>query len=162
MKIRYRWYSPFKEQKTGKLEFKFKRNIFGWKKRFLIPGLIINSNLTLRRLKMIVKDNLNGKEKIIFENNCHPKIINQYKREYFESHNKKFRVTIDKSHQIYDQRLKKKINLKNKTLTQKYIVVEFKFDRKNASLSKKMLESLPFRISRNSKYINSIRSVSGI
>ena len=111
---------------------------------------------------MIVKDNLTGYEKIIFENNCQPKIVNQYKREYYESYNKKFRVTIDSSHKIYDQRLHKKVNLINKALIQKYIIVEFKFDRKNASLSKKMLESLPFRISRNSKYINAIRGVSGI
>ena len=45
MKIRYRWYSHFKEQQSGKLEFKFKRNIFGWKKRFQVPNLKINSNL---------------------------------------------------------------------------------------------------------------------
>ncbi len=162
MKVRYRWYSHFNEEKKGKLEFKFKRNIFGWKRRFEVPGLKINSNLRLKKLKEIIKDNLSGYEKIIFENNCEPKIINQYKREYYENYNKKFRVTIDTLHNIYDQRFYKKVNLVKKTLIQKYVIVEFKFDRDSSHLSKEMLKTLPFRISRNSKYINSIRSVSGI
>lgn len=162
MKIRYRWYSQFKDQKSGKLEFKFKRNIFGWKKRFKITNLKINSSLKLKTLKKTIKDSLSGYERIVFDNNCEPKIINQYKREYYENYNKQFRVTIDTSHNIFDQRFYKKINLNNKTLIQKYIIVEFKFDRKNIDLSKTMLKTLPFRISRNSKYINSIRSVSGI
>lgn len=162
MKIRYRWYSHFKEQQSGKLEFKFKRNIFGWKKRFQVPNLKINSNLRLNTLTKNIKNILNSYEKIIFENNCEPKIINQYKREYYENYNKKFRVTIDTSHNIYDQRFCKKVNLTKKSLIQKYIIVEFKFDRNNSHLSKTMLKTLPFRISRSSKYINSIRSVSGI
>ena len=160
--VRFRWYSKFKDQQNGKLEFKFKRNIFGWKKRIAIPGLKICSSLFLRDLKEIVKDKLTGYDKIIFQNNCEPKILNQYKREYFVSFNNKFRVTIDTNHKVYDQRLRSKINLSNKTLIQKYIIVEFKFDRNNSSVSKKMLGSLPFRISRNSKYINAVRSVSGI
>ena len=88
--------------------------------------------------------------------------INQYKREYYENYNGKLRVTVDTSHKIYDQRFYKKVNLTNKALIQKYIIVEFKFDRKDNHLSKIMLKTLPFRISRSSKYINSIRSVSGI
>ena len=129
LKIRYRWYSHFKDQKSGNLEFKFKRNIFGWKKRYKIPNLKIDSKLKLNHLKKVLKQNLSG---------------------------------YDQSHNIYDQRFKKKVNLTNKTLIQKYIVVEFKFHKNNIDLSKSMLKTLPFRISRNSKYINSIRSVSGI
>lgn len=162
MKIRYRWYSRFENQQSGNLEFKFKRNIFGWKKRFLISNLKVNSNLKLKTLKRTIKENLSNYEKILFENNCEPMIINQYKREYYENFNRKFRVTIDTSHKVFDQRFYKKINLTHKALIQKYIIVEFKFDRKNSHYSKKILKTLPFRISRNSKYINSIRSVTGI
>ncbi len=162
MKVRYRWYSDFKDEKNGKLEFKFKRNIFGWKKRYQIKNLVINSKLQLKKLKESIKKNLPNYEKVIFENNCQPKIINQYKREYYENYNGKLRVTVDTSHKIYDQRFYKKVNLTNKALIQKYIIVEFKFDRKDNHLSKIMLKTLPFRISRSSKYINSIRSVSGI
>ncbi len=162
MKIRYRWYSHFKDQKKGKLEFKYKRNIFGWKKRFKIPNLKINSDLRLNKLKKTIMDNLSGYEKVIFENNCEAMILNQYQREYYENYDNRFRVTVDTSHNVYDQRFCKKINLTNKALIQKYIIVEFKFERKNSHLSKIMLKSLPFRISRNSKYINSIRSVSGV
>ena len=132
------------------------------KKRYKIPNLKIDSKLKLNHLKKVLKQNLSGYDQLIFESNCEPKIINQYKREYYENYNQKFRITIDTSHNIYDQRFKKKVNLTNKTLIQKYIVVEFKFHRNNIDLSKSMLKSLPFRISRNSKYINSIRSVSGI
>ena len=56
MKIRYRWYSHFKEQQSGKLEFKFKRNIFGWKKRFQVPNLKINPNLRLNTLTKNIKN----------------------------------------------------------------------------------------------------------
>ena len=40
----------------------------------------------------------------------------------------------------------KKINLTNKALIQKYIIVEFKFERKNSHLSKIMLKSLPLEL----------------
>jgi hypothetical protein len=162
MKIRYRWYSHFKDEENGKLEFKFKRNVFGWKKRFQISNLKINSKLQLKSLQETIKKNLPSYERVIFESNCQPKIVNQYKREYYENYNREFRVTVDTSHKIYDQRFYKKVNLTNKALIQKYIIVEFKFDRNNSHLSKMMLKTLPFRISRSSKYINSIRSVSGI
>ena len=52
-------------------------------------------------------DNLSGYEKVIFENNCEAMILNQYQREYYENYDNKFRVTVDTSHNVYDQRFQK-------------------------------------------------------
>lgn len=163
LKIRYRWYGPLDQKNDGKLEFKYKRNLFGWKKNFLIKSKIINENLNWKSIKNIISDNLNSIYKDFFINNSNPQIINSYKRDYFISFNKKIRITVDKKHKIFDQRMYNFPNFKKRKLKQNYLVVEFKFNRKDLIYYKELLHKfIPIQISKNSKYINGLRAVMGI
>ena len=56
----------------------------------------------------------------------------------------------------------KNANIKSKVLRNNHLIVEIKFDRNKRSEINDLLDHMPIRNSRNSKYINSIRQVSGI
>ena len=50
----------------------------------------------------------------------------------------------------------------NESIIQNYIILEVKFERSCYSKIESLLHNIPIRASRNSKYINSIRTVIGI
>lgn len=162
-KIRYRWYGKLDEDNYGNLEFKYKRNLFGWKKRFPIKKSLIKDRLNWKEIKNILSLNLKGNLKEFFKFNSNPQIINQYQRDYFLSFDRKIRITIDKNHKIYDQRMFRGPNLNKKKIAQNYLAIEFKFNRKDLNFYKSILDDfIPIQLSKNSKYINSIRAVMGI
>jgi hypothetical protein len=161
-KVRYRWYDKFSLLKPGKLEIKYKRNIFGWKKRFSVNDLKIAKEKSWKEVIAHLRQKLPKEGNIYLNKNSVPTIINQYFRDYFLSYDRKFRVTIDRNHDVFDQRSHHFINILKKTLTQPLIVVEFKFNRENRDQVEGLTSNIPLRVSRNSKYVNSIRAVSGV
>ena len=162
IKARFRWYGDFKEKKVGNLELKFKRNIYGWKERYKVEKLNLENKINWRTIKTTISKNLPLKTRIFFEKNNKPQIVNQYEREYFISNDKKYRITIDRNMKIFNQRNTNEINLKKRAIIQNYIILEVKFERSCYSKIESLLHNIPIRASRNSKYINSIRTVIGI
>ena len=166
-KTRYRWYedksiSSDKANK-GNLEFKFKKNIFGYKKIFNVDDLDISNNIDWKTIKKKINQSLSKEYKILFEKNSEQILINQYNREYFISSNRKIRVTLDSNIKIFDQmRSIDKPNFSRKSFSQDYIVVEFKTNKSDGKFLKNLKLNLPIKASRNSKYVNGIRSITGI
>ncbi len=165
LKVRYRWYGNlFSENKKneGSLEFKFKKNIYGYKKVFKINNLTLNPNSNWSDIKNKILKTLTPEYKILFNRNSEKILINQYKREYFISKNKKLRITLDKNIKIFDQRFTfEKPNFKFKNYTQDHLVIEFKFNKEDKILLNDLDINIPIKASRNSKYINGVRSVLG-
>ena len=161
VKMRYRWYNNMKQTTEGSFEIKFKRNLYGWKKKFKMNNIHLINNSNWKVFCKSIIDNLPQKEKTLFKFSSSPKIINQYKRDYFISDDRSLRITIDKNHSVYDQRYHSYPNLTKKTLTQRTVVMEFKFNRKDRLKIDKLMKNIPMRVSRNSKYVNSIRAVTG-
>ena len=56
----------------------------------------------------------------------------------------------------------KEFNFSKTTLSQRVLVMEFKFNRKIKESIDSIMKQIPIRASRNSKYVNSIRAVTGI
>ena len=165
LKVRYRWYGNlFSENKKneGSLEFKFKKNIYGYKKVFKIKDLTLSPSSNWRDIKNKILKTLTPEYKILFNRNSEKILINQYKREYFISKNKKLRITLDKNIKIFDQRFTfEKPNFKFKNYTQDHLVIEFKFNKEDKILLNDLDINIPIKASRNSKYINGVRSVVG-
>jgi hypothetical protein len=165
LKVRYRWYGNLiseNEKNEGSLEFKFKKNIYGYKKVFKINDLIMNLNSNWATIKEKILNSLTPKYKILFNINSEKILINRYTREYFISKNKKLRITLDKNIKIFDQRHTfKKPNFKLKNYTQDYSVVEFKFNKEDKIFLNDLDINIPIKASRNSKYVNGVRSVLG-
>ena len=165
LKVRYRWYGNlFSENKKneGSLEFKFKKNIYGYKKVFKINNLTLNPNSNWSDIKNKILKTLTPEYKILFNRNSEKILINQYKREYFISKNKKLRVTLDRNIEVFDQRRALvKPNFKFKNFTQDHLVIEFKFNKEDKVFLNDLDINIPIKASRNSKYINGVRSVLG-
>lgn len=165
LKVRYRWYGElFSENNTneGSLEFKFRKNIYGYKKVFKIKNLTLNLNSKWSEIKNKILNALTPEYKILYNRNSEKILINQYKREYFISKNKKLRITLDKNIKIFDQRFTfQKPNFRFKNYTQDYSVMEFKFNKEDKILLNDLDISVPIKASRNSKYINGVRSILG-
>ena len=158
-KFRYRWYNDLEKWDDGNFEIKFKVFTAGKKDlRFWSKNLKDQIEEIIKQIKSSIPQ-----DKIIyFDKYCMPAILNRYFREYFLSHDRNFRITLDRKIDIYDQRIKSLPNIKSKVLRNNHLIVEIKFDRNKRSEINDLLDHMPIRNSRNSKYINSIRQVSGI
>ena len=165
LKVRYRWYGNLfsnDKKNEGSLEFKFKKNIYGYKKIFKINDLTLNLNSNWKDIKNKILKKLTPEYKILFDINSEKILINRYKREYFISRDKKLRVTLDRNIEIFDQRTALiKPNFKFKNFTQDYLVIEFKFNKEDKMFLNDLDINIPIKASRNSKYINGVRSILG-
>ena len=162
VKIRYRWYGKFENESSGNIEFKIKRNVFGYKKTYKINNLIINREKKFKYINNKIVAELPENAGLFFKQNNNPQIINQYEREYFKTKNQRFRVTIDRNIGVFDQRKSNIPNITKKTASQNYVVLEIKFDRKSREGIEDLISNIPIRISKNSKYVNAFRSIYGI
>ena len=83
-------------------------------------------------------------------------IIPSYKREYFMSKIINCRVTLDEDVEYRRINIKSKFDLKSHT-KENAMIMELKYPPNIGSHYLTFLSKLPFRLSRNSKYINGIR-----
>lgn len=156
-KVRYRWYGKSKFPEVGKLEVKCRRNVYGWKKTFPIKRLpdLVDSNILFSDFKdSLIKDL--KEERYWLDHNPHPVILNRYKRKYYISSDGKVRITVDTGLVVYDQRYKPYINVTSKTNIPQTIIVEVKTNRENRDRLSQVINGIPIRVSRNSKYVNAV------
>ena len=156
-KVRIRWYGElFGDIKSPVLEFKIKKGFTGIKKSYELPpvkigknnfeGFVWKSYFVSADLPIEVLERLAGLQ---------PVLLNTYQRSYFESINKKFRVTIDDEMEYYDIRSSwnhflhvHKEHLKS--------VIELKYDEIWEEEAENITNQFPFRVDKNSKYIAGI------
>lgn len=158
-KTRYRWYGNLISSALGFFEIKKRKNVYNYKKIIQIEKLNINEDCQLREILNSIKIYLKPDEKLELEARPFPTILNRYYREYFIDFTGNVRVTIDRNIKIFDQRLSNKINLKKKINYPNLMIIEFKFKQTQANNFTNFFNYFPFRLSRNSKYINAIRAV---
>ena len=156
-KFRLRWYDDFFGSiREPILECKQKNGIIVQKKSYPFPPFEINSSLNVKTiLKNISPTKDNG---FIYINNRTASAINRYKRQYFLSKNKKFRITIDTNQQYADP---KNIQMPKKLHSLKFQIniLELKYDPRWEKEAKNITNALLFRLSKNSKYVNTLRSL---
>lgn len=93
-----------------------------------------------------------------------PVLINSYRRSYFGTGDGKFRLTVDFDLSYYS--LMDRIWTEQK-FDRKYfrefpgIIVELKYDKEHAGEADFIQQNLPFRISKNSKYVNGMSLLYG-
>ena len=156
-KLRYRWYGNSLYPSNGAIELKKRKNACGTKKVKIIEG--INNNETHYSLFSKIKDAVDDTWLPSMNYFSTPVVLNQYMRSYYISKCGRFRVTLDRSHIVYDQRMSKYINIQKKANPTQYLVVEIKFHPDLSDCVSSMIGDIPMRISRNSKYINSVNSI---
>ena len=97
-----------------------------------------------------------GRGVAVIDSNPVPVLINCYHRRYFVSNDGAIRVTVDNSLKIWDQRFCAYPNLTHKMVIPDLLVVEFKAARENRETLSRLIQGIPIRASKNSKYVRGV------
>jgi len=161
VKLRYRWYGQAQEPGPGVLEVKCKRNYFGWKIRFPCSDLAAGAQSDdWRDINRRLCDILPHEGRLWLQTYPAPTILNRYLRRYFVSHDERIRVTVDTDQCVWDQRYKSAPNYDQQSQLPDTLVVEVKFAREDRDLASVIIQTMPIRVSRHSKFMNGVRAVS--
>ena len=158
-KLRYRWYGTSKFAERGVLEVKLKRNFSGWKVNFPISELESCGCENWRDIRNTISRQLPPDGKVWMNQYPQPVLINRYQRKYFVSNDGNIRVTVDTNQQVFDQRMSSLPNFRSGAHIAKNLVVEFKFDGIHKNIASDFIQSIPIRVSRNSKYILGVHAI---
>lgn len=170
-KIRIRWYGQlFGNVENPVLECKIKQGLAGKKQRFPLPAFAIqapfNAQTLLNNLKQVDLDSplappLTEHEKHQWRLTwaaMHPTLLNHYRRQYFCSADKHYRLTIDTDLCYYP--LKGHINHFLHAIHENYhIIMELKYAATLDDHVDDIVNFFPFRVTKSSKYVNGIHRV---
>lgn len=161
LKCRVRWYGElFGEVESPTLEFKIKRGLVGTKQQFALSpfrweraskiGIVEKSFLTSALPANV----------LLYLRTVEPTLLNRYRRRYFESQSKAFRLTIDTdlSFQTVGRR---NSTVVNKAYQDGGLVVELKYDRQDEEQASDITKYFGFRVMKNSKYVHGLEMLNG-
>ena len=153
-KVRIRWYGDlFGIIEKPILEFKMKKGLLGFKASYPLSEFTFNKDFEKKTIKNLVNFS-DLKDIIKLElDTLEPTMVNRYKRKYFQSADKRIRITIDTEMTYYDVNMHYNSFLHN-LIDQTGVIVEIKYNASDDGFVKSLLRSIPFRVSRSSKYIN--------
>jgi SPX domain protein involved in polyphosphate accumulation len=161
VKVRYRWYGQEQQPGPGALEVKCKRNFFGWKKRFDCRDLPVGQHDDdWRDIDRRLSEALPHEARLWLQTYPMPTILNRYYRRYFVSSDERIRVTVDTDQAVWDQRYKAIPNYDQAARMPDTLVLEVKFARDDRDLASDVIQTLPIRVSRHSKFMNGVRAIS--
>lgn len=161
LKTRIRWYGDmqgFIQNPT--LEFKIKSSYCIKKNSYTLEKFSIDDKLSSQIIKEVFENsNIPGNVKAEILS-LTPVVMNRYLRKYFLSACGSFRLTIDSSMDFY------KFNQLNNGFLpctnhehKNHIVVELKYPVEKDKEASKLAALFPFRMTKNSKYVNGIDSL---
>lgn len=157
LKTRIRWYGrTFGPIKNPILEIKTKNNILGRKIRFKLKDFALDENFSYEFLqKKVIEKSRIPLWVIEMLRLSKLVLLNSYKRKYFVSLNKKYRITIDTNLVFY------KIHDRNNTFQDKIYedkttILELKYSPEDDARVSEFMQHFPFRLSAGSKYIYGI------
>jgi len=154
-KARIRWYG----ERTGYiekpiLEFKVREGMLGDKISYPLLPFAVDEHFCTENLKEVFsKSNLPFWAQEILTH-LKPTLLNRYKRQYFSSFDKNFRLTLDEELSYYA------IGSHNNYFMEAYfsddIIVELKYNREFDDEAPTVTNHIPFRLTKSSKYVNGI------
>ncbi len=155
-KIRIRWYGDmFGIISHPMLEFKIKTGAVGNKFFFPLKSFILDENFSVDLLKQVFHNSDLPQWVLNQLNVLEPTLANRYKRKYFRSFDKNFRITIDSDISYFN--ITSRINtFAQKRSENSNIVVELKYDIEKENFAQQITNQFPFRMTKNSKYVNGI------
>jgi len=159
-KVRLRWYGKtLGEIARPMLEIKIKQGLVGMKQAYPLAGLQLDAHFSNETLQQTIAHS-DIPEIIRWDlRNLHAVLLNRYYRHYYASRDGCFRVTIDSELIFY------KVNgaFGNAFLHQQrsnpQIIVEIKYARQYESGAESVISFFPFRVTRNSKYVQGVERV---
>lgn len=154
MKVRIRWYGDlFGNIEEPVLEFKIKQGSVGRKESFPLKGFSVDEHLELECLGDVLESSDIPESLRLNLGEMEALLLNRYRRKYFLSWDKKYRITLD-SDLTY-------CPIVNTSFLHRYVdkttvVLELKYGPENDRHADEVSSYFPFRMTRSSKYVNGI------
>jgi len=147
-KYRMRWYgTELLCAEAPKLEIKSRNKEVGEKQSFELPAFsFLHIHKTTKEVNSYCPES--GKS-------LHPVLFNSYQRLYFASPDARFRLTLDWNLQ-YSPLLSNHIVHKHLYTESNVCILELKYDAKYDNVADRITQYLPYRRTKNSKYVTGI------
>ena len=156
VKYRIRWYGDlFGKIEKPILELKIKDSNVGIKKSYFLKEFEFTKDFDLKDFIEIMKNSDLPEQVLLSIQNLQPALINRYRRKYFINYSREFRITIDKEIAFFDA-LKWNTSSRYSVLDEQNIVIELKYDKELNDKASEISNHLPFRLTKNSKYVTGV------
>lgn len=159
IKTRIRWYGElFGEIKKPVMEIKIKNGSLGSKLRYLLQPFKLDNHFNIEGVSALIQcAEIPEIIKLEFKY-LQPVLLNRYKREYYLSADKRYRITID-SDQIFYKMGRWSNSFMNKMKDKTNSILELKYDLECDDGAKHITDQFPFRLTKSSKYLMGIERV---
>jgi len=160
-KTRIRWYGElFQTVNKPALEIKRRFGLVGEKLIFPLNPIEVSKQYCWQDILESQKNSINQDktERLVIIDKLFsqvPSIVNSYNRRYFLSANRKFRITIDNEIDYFATNIGR---INPFSIKEHHIIMELKYDVKDSSEAPNVSNYFPFRVARNSKYVNGINA----
>jgi len=142
-KYRLRWYGTDLQAITNsRFEIKIKHNELGAKE------IALFEDTPLSKLAQITQQVNQQTNRLL---HLSPTLLNTYQRSYFGTSNGKFRITVDWDLNYYSPLTK--TTFTQRPFAEKAVILELKYEEVDDQLAKDIFQYLPFRQTKNSKYV---------
>ena len=158
-KIRVRWYGDMKGYIANPiLEFKKKAGFYVKKQGYLMNGFTVDDEVTPMVLSDAFRRSNLPEEVLTKCCEMAPVFFNRYLRKYYISACKRFRLTLDINMELYEFT---KINnhFSKKYVDRETIIFELKYDKESIVDAESITDWFPFRITRNSKFVQGMEMI---
>ena len=159
-KIRIRWYGNLYGNVQATLEIKIKSGLVGTKISFKLPSININQDINIQDFRSILKSSELPKNILSEVLLLDFTLLNSYSRKYFLSSCKKIRLTYDSN--LYYYNIKNYNNIDLYSIKDPSNIIELKYNQSEDNIVSKISNSFPFRMSRNSKYVNGFNHIKSV
>lgn len=155
-KVRIRWYADtLGTIQSPKLEIKIKNGLVGDKWTFDLNSFTLDSAITAKGLQNLFADSKLPRPIFEMVRTLNPTLVNSYTRRYFISADQRFRITLD--YEVFYRNIRSRMNNFSKIpQADRHNVVELKYNLDNDRLANSISNQFPFRLSKNSKYVNGV------
>ena len=159
-KVRLRWYgSATGEIRSPMLEIKVKQGHVGKKISYRIADFTLDECFCDRVFQAVAdRSNL----PIVVRDDLHtlsPVLLNCYQRGYFATRDDDFRVTIDSQQIFWKVNMALCNPLLHRQKNARDVIVELKYEIEHEAKADRAAGYFPFRVTRNSKYVQGIERV---
>ncbi len=158
-KFRIRWYGEqYGQLKKPVLEIKIKRGLAGTKKYAPLKPIVLKPGFSVEDIREWLKESGLSPEYLEALRYLDPTLHNRYRRKYFLSADKRFRVTLDD--QLSYMNIPKLPGFfVRREVEYGKVVMELKYDTEHDGDASWLTDHIPFRLSKNSKYVIGVKKL---
>lgn len=153
LKTRIRWYGALQgDASKPSLEQKLKHGLVGRKTAHPLPPLRVNGGFARSQLQALLEQAELPELLRARLRHVEPTLVNRYQRRYFQSADRRFRLTVDSDLEFYSPQVDSGRHLRMPSQG-KEIILELKFAPRHAMAASAVTNRFPFRLTRCSKYV---------